>query len=117
MAVKIVKDTILRDMNKAVRQIKGRTLRGVLRAAQLIRRRAVQMTPVDTGNLRSGSYVDGVVVPHFGPMAEVGFTAAYAPFVHEINKNYVTGQWKFLQTALHESQKDVLRVIREESRI
>ncbi|MBW2030729.1 MAG: hypothetical protein JRJ31_16825, partial [Deltaproteobacteria bacterium] len=33
-------------------------------------------------------------------VVELGFTAYYAVFVHETNKNYRKGSWKYLEKAL-----------------
>jgi glycerate kinase len=46
-------------------------------------------------------------------MAIIGFSAFYAVFVHEINKNYKQGGWKFLEKALKDNSKKVLDIIRQ----
>ena len=51
-------DTILRNLNKEVKKIEGRTLAGLIIAAQdPIRREAQQESPVVTGNLKGSAYV------------------------------------------------------------
>jgi len=71
---------------------------------------------VKTGNLRSsaGSYAYDTSK---GPGAVIYYTAFYAVFVHEIDKNYTVGQWKFLETAMKEKKAVVLNIIRRVVRI
>jgi hypothetical protein len=47
----------------------------------------------------------------------VGYTASYAPFVHEINKHYKTGNWQFLHNSLNENSGKILDIIRQEAKI
>lgn len=51
------------------------------------------------------------------PFAAIGFTAFYAVFVHEIQKDYVTGSWKFLETPLTANEKTILRIIQKRAMI
>lgn len=66
------------------------------------------------------------------PSADVGFSANYAVYVHEMNKRYVVGHrdtetgvvkrslrkgWKFLERALLENRDRILRIIANEARI
>ncbi len=44
------------------------------------------------------------------PTVTIGFSAAYAVFVHEINKNYRVGSWKFLEKALSRTSR-IKRII------
>ena len=51
-------DTILRNLNKEIKKIEGRTLGGLILAAQdPVRREAQQECPVVTGNLKASAYV------------------------------------------------------------
>ena len=60
---------------------------------------AMRLTPVDTGWLRGSRYVRKPQVSGDSFKIEAGFGASYAIFVHEINRDYVVGEWKFLTTA------------------
>lgn len=51
------------------------------------------------------------------PMAIIGFSAFYAVFVHEINKNYTVGQWKYLEAVLIRDRKLILDIIRKKAKI
>ena len=105
-------DDVLERLNREIKALKGPRSRSALtRAALLVSGRAKVYTPVATGFLRSTAYWTIINAPE-GPGAEIGYWAAYAPFVHEIDKNYVkpgTG-WKFLERALQESATEILRI-------
>lgn len=109
-------DRVLRNLNREVRGIQNRGKAGLWMAALMIRRRAQQLTPVKTGNLRASAYTHAYNTPK-GPGAEIGYTANYAVFVHEIDKDYRVGQWKFLETALKEKARDALEMIRREAQV
>ena len=63
------------------------------------------------------------------PTAAVGYTAFYSPFVHEnmeakhtkldikSGESRQIGQAKFLESALKDSEKDVLRILKNEVKI
>jgi len=106
-------------LNHKIKDIKGRTKAGLMRGALIIRRRAQQLTPVDTGNLKGSAYTQAWDLPGgFGPGAEIGFTATYALFVHEIPaKHRGKGEWKFLEHAMQEKAGEVLKVIRDNARV
>lgn len=106
-------DTVIKNLNKEIEEIKGRTVKGLLQAGLRVKADAQRITPVDTGNLKSSAYVlwggGGRSVQQIGeavlkdqeqhdqilsertnklssfndPFAEVGYTANYALKVHE----------------------------------
>ena len=51
------------------------------------------------------------------PWAVIGYSANYAIFVHEIDRNYTVGHWQFLHTAIVESIGDILKIIKQRARI
>jgi hypothetical protein len=51
------------------------------------------------------------------PSVVVGYSAFYAPYVHEIDKQYTKGGWKYLETAINESKGKILSIIRKEAKI
>ncbi len=113
---------IINNMNKQVKAIENRTMKGLLRATVPVRRsmdKTAPKIPIDTGNLRSSwgitTYKEG------GESAVImGFSANYAAKVHEMVgarfKRPGAGA-KFFQAAIHESEDEMLRVIREEAKI
>ena len=111
-------DSIVREINQEVANIKNRTRAGVEEAANLIKTRAQELTPIDTGALKKGAYIK-MIDTESGPAAEIGFApigskpAKYAVYVHEIMENYhPIGQAKFLEIAVKWSAGDVLEIIR-----
>jgi len=111
-------DKVLRRLNKEIRGIRGRTKAGLMAAGLIVKRRSQIRTPVDTGNLINSAYITSTGT-EIKPGVEIGYTAAYAPYVHEIEKNYKKpgSSWKFLEKALQESEKDILKVIGGYARI
>lgn len=108
---------VLRNLNKEIKGIKGRTKAGLWEAALMIRNRAQHLCPVDIGNLKASAVTPPPIDTPRGPSATIGFTATYAVFVHEINANYTVGQWKFLETALRELKSKVLAVIKARAQV
>jgi len=100
-------DQVFRNLNKEVAKIEGSTLKGLIRAAVIVRRSMDTTSPkipVDKGNLRSSYFVitsDGseqrgnapadatqevsrVALSTRGPFIVMGFGANYAVYVHEM---------------------------------
>lgn len=129
-------DNVLSKLKKETDAIPGKTLKGLIRAAIIVRRDMEQTEPkipVDTGNLRSsyflvtsnGDTMDGVnpgipkqAVP--GPYVALGFSANYAVKVHEaVNitfKRPGSGA-KFLESALDRNTNSILEMIKKEAQI
>lgn len=49
--------------------------------------------------------------------AEIGYTAFYAVFVHEIDKAYTVGGWKFLEQALAENHGMIIKIIKDRAKV
>lgn len=108
-------DRVLRNLNREVAGIQNRTRGGLREAALVVRRRSQELTPVHTGHLKASAYTE-VFDTSQGPAAEIGYMAGYAIYVHEIDKNYRVGQWKFLETALKEKAQKILEIIKKRAR-
>jgi len=108
-------DTVLRNLNREIMGIQNRTRGGLREAVLVVRKRSQELTPVATGHLRASAYTEVYNTPG-GYGAEIGYMANYAPYVHEINKNYTIGQWKFLETALKEKNREILEIISKRAR-
>ncbi len=108
---------VLKNFNREINKIEQSTPRAMVKVVLLVKRRAQQQTPVDTNNLRASAETDVVDQGRGLIMGIVRYTAKYAHFVHEINKNYVVGNWKFLQNAVIQSKRDILNIFREEAKI
>lgn len=109
-------DIVLRNLNKEIQGIDNRTRSGLGAAALVVKADALKETPVDTGNLRQSAYTEVFDSPE-GYSAVIGYTASYAPYVHEIDKNYNVGNWQFLRNSLMQNETRVLRIIQNSARI
>lgn len=135
-AVTAAQTRAMKDFDKAVSDIQGATLKGLTQAVLLARKESRPMTPKLTGNLRGHTYVawegndgtikkigskDSVVGDDVGEFIKeggknrinvvLGNSAAYAIYVHEINKNYVVGGWKYLTKAILNVKDKMLQLI------
>lgn len=74
------------DLAKALQTNQANYLKGVHNGLKLaglwLQRQAQQLVPVDFGNLKASAFTRDAG-SDTAPMITVGFTAAYAPFVHE----------------------------------
>lgn len=109
---------VLKNLNRSVVGIKSKSRQGLQAAALLVLGTSKELTPVDTGNLRGGTYTK-LFGGRDNPGAEIGYTAAYAVFVHERTELHhkAPTQAKFLETALKQKAKRVLEIIRKTARI
>lgn len=106
--------TVLGNMVKAHEQINAGKRRGLRKAGLIILREALQITPVDQGNLRASGYSD--LDPIAARYVEIGYTAHYAPYVHELEQTQ-SGEPKFLQKAVNRKQGEAFEAMREESKL
>jgi hypothetical protein len=105
-------------VNEEIRKIKDRSRAGMHKSVLTVLRRSRQLTPRKTGHLVRSSHtrvdlMDGQIV------GLIWYEAAYAPFVHEINKHYKAAgtQWKFLSTAIFEKAAEIVAILKAEARI
>jgi len=111
--------TVLLNLNKEIAKIQGGTKAGLIEAGMMIKNKAGKYTPIgDTGNLLGSAYT----IPtgtKMEPSQEIGYTAAYAVFVHEIDKHYRRpgSSWKFLERALKENTRRILQIIASRTRV
>lgn len=113
-------EMVLRNLNKVRIEADSEIKARLMRAALLVKRRSLEKTPIDTGNLRGSAYVE-VYSKRIGrETAEIGYTAAYAAIVHERQERKDgspiqfsapgTGA-KFLERALVESENDIKDIL------
>lgn len=106
-------DQVIANLNKEVARIEGATMEGLMEAGLKVLKVAQERTPVDTGNLKNSGFVRkqgklGVTI---------GFSAAYAIYVHEnLEAHHDTGQAKFLESALRDNRAAILRIIEMKAR-
>ena len=133
-------DTVMRNLNREIAGIKSRTLAGLMEAGLQVQRSAQRRVPVDTGNLKASAYTRKRPEARSDrPEVEVGFTAAYAVYVHETmeqklkgkprpSRGYKSGQgryWdpqgqagpKFLQRAVAENADKIVAIVQRRARV
>lgn len=110
-------EAILKNLNREIRKIVGRTRAGMLEAALLVKGESQKLVPVDTGNLRGGATAEVFTIGK-NIVAGVGFTAAYAVHVHEnLEAKHTVGQSKFLENAVINNKSRILSTIRRRARV
>lgn len=122
-------DDVVRNLNAEVRRIKGASIEGLLAGGLIVQAHSQRNVPVEYGNLRASAYTRKH--PTSAGTVEVGYTAAYAVFVHENMEQTLKGEprpsglgtyWnpggpKFLERALDENRAAILEQIRRRARI
>ena len=107
-------DDQIKRINRLIKQrVPKVTSAGLQEAGLLIKGRSQRITPHDTGFLVGSAYT---VPLKGGQVQEIGYMASYAPFVHEIEKEYTTTPgraWKFLETAMKQSARDVIKILQK----
>lgn len=103
-------DKVMRNLNKEVTKIKGRTIAGLLAGGLIIQAEAQRRVPVDTGNLKGSAFTRKA---HDNPKAVVvGFGASYAIYVHEdLQAFHDDGEAKYLENAIVAKQSEVIDAI------
>jgi len=105
-------DQVLRNLNRAILDISGRTKAGIDDALFFIREKAISKTPWDTGNLANSFYMRDLLFKGKSPAGEIGNTAEYALPVHEnLESNHPVGESKFLENAITENKNKILNII------
>lgn len=133
-------EQVMRNLNREVAGIKQRTMKGLMEAGLGIERSAKRRVPVNTGNLKASGYTrQAPRSTENNPQVEVGFTAAYAVFVHENMEMKLKGQprprrgynraqgnyWdpqgqagpKFLQNAVSENADKIVAIVAHHARV
>jgi hypothetical protein len=99
-------DEVVRGLNARVGQIQSVTADAIYAGGFTLLAGAVRRAPNVTGTLRrSGRNI------RIQGGTEVRFDASYALFVHEVNRNYRNGTWKYLQRAVDEDADAVVQTI------
>jgi len=135
-------DNVLRNLNREVKAIEGRSLQGMLLAVAEIRKDIDSKQPLvpigpsaaqvealkkagiyrklGTGNLRISWFSEPLMLA-IGPAVIFGHSANYAAYVHEmigeINWSRPGAGPKWLQSAIRGSKERTLRIIQENARI
>lgn len=122
-------DDVIRTLQLRIDAIRGASMEGLFAGALIVQADAQRNVPVEFGNLRASAFTR--FSPTDSDTVEVGFTAAYAVFVHENMEQVLKGEprpsglgtyWnpggpKFLERALDENRAAILEQIRRRARI
>ena len=111
-------DNVLKNLNTEIRAIENRTGDGLLAAALFVQGESQEDTPQRKGVLVNSAFSD---VDRDNLVARVGYTAKYAPYVHEMPSsfNYTkpgTGP-KFLEKAIKNNIKTILDIIQRRAKV
>lgn len=100
----------LDELNEQIKDIKGKSIEGLIAAGLIIEADAKRKAPVLTGNLRASGF--SRKDPTDPEVVEVGFNAAYAIFVHEdLEAHHTNGEAKFLENAVKENSQRIVDII------
>lgn len=109
------KKNVLSNLNRSIKKIEGNTFKGMLAAGLFVEGESNEIAPQDKGKLINSSFTSvGRIAKRI--IARIGYTANYAPFVHEMpeSNNFTkpgTGP-KFLWKAATRNSSKILQIIR-----
>lgn len=111
---------VIANLNKEIKKIEGDTFIGVRKAALFIEGESNEVVPQKLGVLINSSFSQAERQAKKS-VGRVGYTAFYAPFVHEMPAtfNYTkpdTGP-KFLQKSISENHGTILKIIQKAAKI
>lgn len=103
---------VLNNLNKEIGRINKNALKGLTNALLAVQETAVPLTPLDKNVLRPSIYTRIISIFETEIVGEIGYTAEYAPFVHEnLENQHPIGQAKFLEEALRINQQRIVAEI------
>ena len=116
-------EAVIKNLNKEIKAIEGRSLAGLIRAAVVVHRSTEEtppITPLDLGNLRASWFTNPGYAPNGNPFLTMGYSANYAVYVHELvgatfQRPGAGAKW--FQAAFRRNKDRILEVIRQEAQI
>lgn len=100
-------------LNKSVSQISDTVQSALLDCGNDLQQKAQDLTPVDTGALRSSAFTESDRQGK-NPSVIVGFEEEYSIFVHEnLEAHHNIGQAKFLEQPLKENADKYVEYVRD----
>jgi hypothetical protein len=116
-------DTVLKNLNKEIKAIEGRSVEGMLLAVAEIRDDIDSKSPMvpvgETGTLRESWFAYPLNLS-VGPAVIFGHSANYAVFVHEMvgaNFQRPGAGAKWLQAAIRNSKERTLKIIADNAKV
>lgn len=110
---------VQKNLRKELKNIDSDVGRGLKLAFAWLQKRIIKVTPLEFNILRS-SFFSQVLKLKNGWDGVIGFTAKYAPFVHEkTTANFKTPgtQAKFLEKPIMDNSDKILRIVQQEAKI
>lgn len=116
-------DQVLYRINKELSLVKGRTAKGLVAAMKHLEEEmdTVQpLVPIDTKFMRESWYIFPAIGPG-GPIVTAGYTAYYAPYVHEkvdaINWTRPGSGPKWLQIHYERNRRQMFLIVAQHASI
>lgn len=120
---------ILKNLNKEIQKIEGNTRDGLVKVGLFVKAEAVERAPVEFGTLRGSAFSQVSPNTYRGkPVATIGFTAKYAPYVHEApmklkgqprpgnrGSYWQGGENKFLEKSVKLNIREIVDIIKTEA--
>lgn len=111
---------INRRLNAAIAEIEGDVTNGLRQVGLYVENESNETVPHEYGVLINSSF-SAVGVRNNHPFVRIGYTAEYAPYVHEMpaSNNFTkagTGP-KFLEKAVKENTNTILRIVQSAARV
>lgn len=121
---------VLDNLNREISGIKNRSLAGLYEAGLKIEAASNERAPSEYGNLRGSSYTRKDLSG--GMSVEVGYTAAYAAFVHENLEMKLKGElrpsglgkyWgpkgenKFLEKTVRLNEANIIKIVQHHASV
>lgn len=125
---------VLKNLKKEIDLIQGDLTSGLKLAAAFLLSEAIELTPLEFGVLRNSGF-HGVARGKNRITARVGFTAKYAPYVHEMpmvnpgkdrkgklsgkkrkGQYWGSGENKFLEKAVMRNTKTILAILKRKAK-
>ena len=133
-------DNVLKKLSKEIKKIEGATHEGLMAAGLFIKGESQELTPVDFGVLRNSAFMKPIAPLRIA----VGYTAEYAPAVHEMPMKlkgkpradfgrtragvsfgggsgkgtyWDSGENKFLEKAVKNNMPQTLKIIQKRAKI
>ena len=125
-------DKVLKNLNSRIDAIPEKSMKGLLTGGLIVQRDAQKHVPVEYGVLRQSAFTRRARNDKTVKAVEVGFTAAYAAFVHENLEQTLKGKprpsgkgvyWgpqgepRFLANAVVRNEDEIVRRVAEASEI
>lgn len=116
-------DTVLRNLNKEIKAIEGRSVKGMGLAVMAIHNDTETVHPLvpvgETGNLHNSWFNEPLMLAS-GPAVIFGYSANYAAYVHEMLGAHFQRPGagpKWFQSHIRRTKERTLRIIWENARI